>query len=248
MEQYLASVYLEPNHRASFSGPVKLYRAVKEEGVWDVSLPQIKKWLSAQDAYTLHHSVWRRFPRNRVVVSGIGSQLDMDLADMHSFSKKNDGYTFMLVAIDVFSRYLYTRPLKSKQGKDVAEALSSIFEGIPHPVRTVRTDKGTEWLNKNVSAFLKKVNVHHFVTQNTEEKANYAERVIRTLKNRIMRYFTHRQTHVWVKKLDDSTESYNKLFHRSIGMAPIEVTQENKSKLWLKQYLPTPVKADNEPY
>ena len=216
MDQYLGSIYFEPNHRASFSGPAKLYRAVKEEGVWDLSLSQIKNWLSAQDAYTLHHSVWRGFPRNRVVVSGIGSQLDMDLADMHSFSKKNDGNTFMLVAIDVFSRYLYTRPLKSKQGKDVAAALSSIFEGISHPIKTARTDKGTEWVNKNVSAFFKKVNVHHFVTQNTEEKANYAERVIRTLKNRIMKYFTHRQSHEWVKKLEDFTESYNKSYHRSI--------------------------------
>lgn len=240
MDDYLASIYFNPNHTASFTGPSQLYKTIKKEGVWDISLPQIKNWLSSQDAYTLHRKVIRKFPRNRVVVSGIGSQIDFDLADMSSFSKKNHGFTFILLGIDVFSRYLYTRAIKSKQAKDVAEALKSIFKDIPHPVRTVRTDKGTEWTNRVVESTFKSLKIHHFVTQNTEEKANFAERAILSLKIRIMRYFTHTQTHEWVEKLQDFTKSYNRSYHRSIDMSPNEVTKEKESELWLKLYLPTP--------
>jgi hypothetical protein len=240
MEDYLASIYFNPEHSASFSGVDKLYRVVKEEGRWNISRDQIQKWLSAQDVYTLHHRVLRSFPRNRVVVSGIGSQMDMDLADMRSFSKKNKGYNHIILGIDIFSRVLYTRPLKTKTGKEVVKVLSEMLEKVP--VKKIRTDKGSEWLNADVSAFFKRKKIHHFVTQNTEQKANYAERAIKTLKGRIMRFFTHKQTHEWLDHLQEFTESYNNSFHRSIGMTPRQVSKENESELWLKQYLPAPRK------
>lgn len=240
MEEYLASIYFNPENPASFSGAAKLYRTVKAEGRWTISHKQIKHWLESQDAYTLHHRVRRNFPRNRVVVSGIGSQMDMDLADMRSYSKKNKGYNHILVGIDIFSRVLYTKPLKTKTGKEVASALSEMLHKVP--VKKVRTDKGKEWLNAQVAAFFKKEKIHHFVTQNTEQKANFAERVIKTLKGRIMRYFTHKQTHEWIDHLPAFTQSYNYSFHRSIGMTPRQVSQENESELWLKQYLPVPRK------
>lgn len=51
---------------------------------------------------------------------------------------------------------------------------------------TLRTDKGSEFKNRWVKAFLKKEGVHTIFTQN-ENKANYAERVIRTMKNLMYR-------------------------------------------------------------
>ena len=45
-----------------------------------------------QDAYTLHKLVRRHFKRNRVIVGGIDERWQMDLADMQSMQKFNDGY------------------------------------------------------------------------------------------------------------------------------------------------------------
>ena len=58
-----------------------------------------------QDADTLHKPLLRHFRRNRVIVSGIDQQWQMDLADMQSMQKFNDGYRYLLVCIDVFSKY-----------------------------------------------------------------------------------------------------------------------------------------------
>ena len=69
----------------------------------------------------------RKFPRNRVIVGGFMQQWDVDLMDMGNLSKYNGGVTFILVAIDIFSRYAFAAPLKSKRGKDVAEGFAAIF-------------------------------------------------------------------------------------------------------------------------
>ena len=58
----------------------------------------------------------------------------------------------------------------------------------------IRTDKEKEFDNKIVSKLFKDRNIHHFNSQNLEVKANYAEKLIKTLKQRMYRYFIGRRT------------------------------------------------------
>ena len=58
-------------------------------------------------------------------------------------------------------------------------------------------------------------------------KANYVERLNRTLKLRISRYFSHKQTHKWINVLSDITHSYNNKFHRTIKRTPTSVNKDN---------------------
>ena len=55
-------------------------------------------------------------------------------------------------------------------------------------VSMVRTDRGIEFRSKEVTAYLKSQNVHHFYALNTETKTNYAERLIKTIKHNLFRY------------------------------------------------------------
>ena len=235
VDKYLASIYYNPKHPGSYSGPTKLLHVVRQEGKHKISLGHIKKWLSAQDAYTLHRSVQHRTKRNKVVVDGIDDQWDVDLMSMESISKHNDGYSFVLLAIDIFSRYVWVQPLKTKQGKEVVAALKVIFKEGRIPDK-IRSDKGTEFTNKTVQAYLKEQNVIHFVTHN-EVKANYAERAIKTIKGRIFKYFSEKQTYKYIDTLQDFVHSYNHTRHRSIHMAPVDVNASNEAKLWRQQYV-----------
>ncbi len=47
---------------------------------------------------------------------------------MQAFSKYNNGIRYLLTVSDVFSKYGWIVPLKSKTGKEVADALKVIFE------------------------------------------------------------------------------------------------------------------------
>ena len=62
---------------------------------------------------------------------------------------------------------------------------------------------GQEFRNKQVNAYLKSQNIHHFYALNTETKANYAERLIKTLKHKLFRYMLKNRTQNYIDVLQD---------------------------------------------
>ena len=100
----------------------------------------------------------------------------------------------------------------------------------------IRTDKGNEFCSKHSKVFFKNKNILHMRTQTTEIKASYAKRFIKTLKNRIYRYFTHAQTYKYIEKLQDFVDSYNNTPHGSTGRKPSSVIKDNKKQVWFDQY------------
>ena len=104
MDDYPSSVYYDPKRSGGLGGVDRLYDDVKKEGKFNITRNQIKEWLMKQDTYTLDKPIRRRFKRNRVMVCGIDQRWQMDLADMQSMQKCNDGYGYLLVCIDLFSK------------------------------------------------------------------------------------------------------------------------------------------------
>ena len=76
----------------------------------------------------------------------------------------------------------------------------------------------------------------HFYTTNSEVKASIVERFNRTLKSRMRRYFTWKNTLKYIDVLPQLVKSYNHSYHRSIGMKPAEVNGRNESIVWKRLY------------
>ena len=155
--------------------------------------------------------------------------------DVQALKKDNDGYRFLLTVIDVLSKYAWVVPLKDKTGKSLVDAFDTVFKKDERVPERLQTDAGKEFLNKEFQRFLTSKNVHHFVTYN-ETKAQIVERLNRTLKNRMWRYFTFQNGRRYVEILPALVEGYNKAYHRSIGTAPERVTQINAQDIWHRLY------------
>ena len=56
-----------------------------------------------------------------------------------------------------------------------------------------------------------------------KRKSVVAEKLIRTLKNKIYKYMTSVSKNVYIDKLDDIVNEYNNTYHRTIKMRPIDV-------------------------
>ena len=234
--EYLSSLYFNPKLPSSYLGPEKLYQFVKSQGKFQIDRKRIRQWLQDQEAYSLTRGARRKYARSRVIVSGLDSQWDVDLMDMVDLAKQNDGVKYVLVSIDVFSRFAHCQPLKSKRGEDVLRALQLILSG-PRKAKTIRTDMGQEFRNKQVNAYLKSENIHHFYALNTETKANYAERLIKTLKHKLFRYMLKNRTQRYIDVLQDVVYSYNHTVHRSLGQSPASINKNNEGESRLEQYL-----------
>ena len=84
-------------------------------------------WLEREDAYTLHKTVRKHFPRNPYVVSNVMDVWEADLLDVKNVSKFNDNYKYLLTVFDVFSKFLHVVPLTSKTVQAVASEFQSII-------------------------------------------------------------------------------------------------------------------------
>lgn len=236
-KDYLKKIYYSPGNPAAFAGPNKLYEIVKKEGKFKIGLGKIKQFLNNEDAYSLYKPIRRTFPRSKVVVDTIDSMWDGDLADVNNIATQNDGFRFLLVLIDIFSRFLFIVPLKTKKNQDIIEGLNRVFTTYRRKPRVLRTDKGSEFKNKFLKSWLVKQKVNVIYTQN-ETKAIYAERVIRTIKNLMYRYFMKNRTYRYVEILQKLVESYNNRPHRSLGgLSPGSVNEDNADETRYLTYL-----------
>lgn len=232
IDTYLKEIYYNPQHEASFSNPQSLYEYVKSHGRFKLSRDQIKSWLRWQDVYTTHVSKQKGKVHSPVIVPYIRYQYDIDSGWMTSLSLKSKKN--FILAVDVFSRRVAARGVVNLKAKTVSEALHEILDEMGTPEK-IRTDQGGEYVNKESEKLFKSKGIEHFIAY-PPNKANYAERAIRTIKNLLYKQMESKGKNNWTEEmLQDTIEGYNKRKHRSIGMAPIKVTENNESQLWSKQ-------------
>ena len=163
------------------------------------------------------------------MVSGIDKIWAADLADMTALNKDNEGINFLLLVIDIFSKYGWIVPLKNKKGETVANALKTIFK--ERKPEKLWTDKGREFYNKDVKDL-----VELYSTEN-EEKSSIVERWIRTIKEKMWKYFTDNNTYNYMNVLPELVEDYNNTVHSSIKMTPIDASkEENELTVWRNLY------------
>lgn len=222
----LERLYYTPSLPSAFGGRAKLKRGFKGH---------VKNWITYQDAYTLHKKVTRRFPRRQIIVSGIDAQWQADLVDVKNLKKHNENHSYLLTCIDVFSKYAWVVPLTDKKGTTLVSAFDSIVTRGRKPER-LQTDKGTEFTNRQFQKYLKDNQIHFFVTENEDIKASIIERFNRTLKEKIWRYFTYKNTLTYLDVLPDLVTAYNTTYHRSLGRAPADVDRENQETVWQTLY------------
>ena len=174
------------------------------------------QWTNAL-ADELHKPVRKNFPKRYVFVRKVDDIWGADLIDMRSLSKENDNFKYVVMVIDVFSKYGWAIPIKYKTGEEVKTALESIF--TQQTPRKIWSDAGNEFYNNKVKRLLQKHNIRLYSTEN-EEKCSVIERWNRTIKTQLWKYFTANGTHRYVDILQPLIDKYNSTKHRSIGFTP----------------------------
>ncbi|GJR09443.1 retrovirus-related pol polyprotein from transposon TNT 1-94 [Tanacetum coccineum] len=109
--------------------------------------------------------------------------LHMDLCGPMRVASIN-GKKYILVIVDDYSRYTWTLFLRSKDETPevLKDFLTMIQRNLQAPVISVRTDRGTEFLNKTLNAFFKEEGIEHQTsTPRTPEQNGVVERRNRTL-------------------------------------------------------------------
>lgn len=219
----MRAIYYDPAHPAGFGSVEKLAKAA------GVNKKVAAAWLSAQDTYTLHKKLVRKFKRSRYMVHDIGVLFQMDLLDMQSHAQTNKGVRYLLMCIDCFTRRLWVEPLIDKRGVTVLKAIKNIFKDLtPHKATF---DSGTEFLNNHVLGYLRQKGIKYYTTTD-KTKSALVERVNRTLRERMNRVMTSRGNREYLSYLPDLVFSYNLTKHTATGMAPLEIKASDVPRVY----------------
>ena len=146
------------------------------------------------------------------------------LVEMQQFSKWNGGYRYVLMVLDLFSKYGWIVPLKDKKGETVTQA----FYSRPSSMRAVNHNiygliKGRNIIT-NTKELLKNYNITLHSTEN-EEKSSICERWNHTIKTKMWKQFTQH-----LSTLPKILKQYNNTRHSSIKMTLVEAsTKKNES-------------------
>ena len=211
--------YLDLNNPAAYSG-------------------RVADHLKSIESVSRHKRRLKKFRRRKVYVGGPYTQIQADLIHYRNYARQNNGYKYILAVIDCFSRKNYCRPMKTATAAETARNLDDILSSMKYTPTQFSSDNGNEFHVKNPEIFKILVQKYGMVifTLKAPLKASMVERFIRTLKERIERYFTQNGTFKWIDVLQKLSSAINNTVNRSIGMAPNEVNFENREEVFKKLY------------
>ncbi|KAL3104610.1 hypothetical protein niasHT_022321 [Heterodera trifolii] len=188
--------------------------------------------LTSQRTYTLHRQAKRRYRRLPTLAPGLHTEWQADLAIFDRLAKQNRGYKYLLVCIDTLSRQVFVEPVKTKTSTNMIRAFNRIFKRSKYIPWKVLTDQGKEFTARAVQHFFRARDVEHFCMLTSPQfHAGMAERANRSIKERLYRYFTERNTYKWIDVVQDIVRAINHSPNSSIGMRPADVNFKNAEAL-----------------
>ena len=225
MKEVVIRNYLSPSHPTSFSGVSQVYNYYRaHHPEYALSIPKVEKILSEVDSYTRHKES-KTLLRNPTFIYRRRQQMQIDLVDVRHLKEYNRGISYLLSAIDVFTRYAFCQPLKSKTAKDTLDGFKKVLKQAKDYPQTCISDRGSEIKNQLFYQFCKENNIKVLHTD-TSIHAAYVERFNRTLQGLTYRYMTQNETFSYVDVLPKLLESYNNRVHRMIKLSPAQAEKK----------------------
>ena len=181
IDTYLHNLYYDIRSPVVYSGYSKLYPYIKRDGKYHVTPKYLKKWLSKQETYTSFRPARRIFRRPKVLAFTKNYQWDSDTANMVKFKSENNDYGYFVVFIDIFTRYLYTAPLKALRGDEMVFVFQRIIRETDEKPEILRTDQGSEYKNHSFNNLL---NENKICTHTMKPKLIMLKELLKLLKTK----------------------------------------------------------------
>ena len=161
---------------------------------------------------------------------------------MVQYSKINKGYKYIFTNIDVFSKYAYAFPLKSKKIRDIKPCFEKILK--KNKPNYILSTKEPAFFSKEMQNFFNDSDVKIYDT-NSHLKAVVIERFNRSLRELMMRHFVKNNNTIRYNILPKLIKIYNNRYHSTIKIKPIEVNKNNEK--YIKENIYTHNKTSRNP-
>ena len=136
------------------------------------------------------------------------------------------GYKYLLIASDMFSRFMYATPIKAlnTEAGEVAVAIEGLIRENP-TIKTIWTDRGREFVNRKIEQLLEYYHIDGFLTAPAWKELNgQIEAAVKTVSDQVNIMLAERrsegQTVRWHEILQRVVTALNNKPHSTTGVAP----------------------------
>jgi len=160
---------------------------------------------------------------NSVVANYPGDCYQIDIIVYSKYEKYK--YKYILVVIDVYSRYVQIRPLTNRENPNINKNIIAIFETMGYPYR-IQSDR--EFASKAFIDLMSKCDVKlSFSDTNEINKNAIVERFNRTLRDLLKKYRLIYHDYNWTKYIYEIIDVYNNSYHSTIDDTPFNIWNKN---------------------
>ena len=242
MKEYMEKLYYEDGYTLGkdtlFSVLEAKQQEAKEKGK-KLEIPtriQLQHWLNSQELQQRFRGTRKGGEVGEFKATDPLRSLSADLLDFQN--KPARQFRYVLVVVDNFSRYMWTRPMTGKTAEKTAKGMDSILDEVEKKRATILpdadsgyilSDDGPEFKSDYIQ-LLKKKNWKKIRTLGGQPQSNgLVERANGKLKM-VLRKNQTVKGGTWVDHLANATNVYNTYKNRSIGFTPKQALNLPKSK------------------
>ena len=203
-------------------GRDKLYKYIQtNHDDMKISRRQVAEWLSKQEIQQLYKKHEEAKDIKSTVLKQPHIVLGIDLVDMQNIEQK--GIKYLLNGVDLFSRKLYSIPLKNKEAESVKKGFMLLLKKVKN-IKAIRSDNGSEFISDVFKDFLKSKNIKQVLSSPHNPQSNGGiERFNQTLKQLINKQLELKDGYNWVLNLQKLVDNINNTIIDGINKTPNEI-------------------------
>lgn len=129
------------------------------------------------------------------------------------YKRINHGYTCILLAVEVPTRFCYAVPMKSKSATEVVDSFKKIHHAVINEGKimlNITSDEGSEFNNSEWDAVMRELSISQYVKEPGDRfSMGIIDRLCLTLKEWIFDWQTEHDSLSWYDALPEIVEKYN---------------------------------------
>ena len=175
----------------------------------------------------------KNYATNKTDVYHIADICSLDILDLKDYgSENNRRYRYILVVIDSFSEFGWTKPLKNENAQTIKDSYGIILISSLRKPNFIETDRCREIYNNIFRSFLNYNNIKHY-SRNTYLGAASAERFYHTIRDLLKKPVFENGDSNWIEMLQITTKQNNNRIHSSTKLTPIQaILQKNEGYVY----------------
>ena len=224
MNENLSQLFYNP--KEGLSNVQELYKRSREKG-HKYTLKQVREWYKDQPVNQIYKQPQKvqRFNKIQSNNFSVGT-FQADLMDLQRFARWNKGYRYLLNIIDIYSRYAWSFPIKSKKPSEIAPFFKQVIDEVKPKKMWFTFDNGNEFkgdVKKLLNEKGAEIHLNDPKSINSKNTVGLIERFNKTLLNKIRKYMTINDTVKYYDAVPDMIDNYNNTVHSTTNKTPYSI-------------------------